>query len=273
MKIIDTHCHPYLNKIKNATEIIEHFFENDWYAMIVIWTDENSVPKCLELAKKYEKIYCTIWIHPCDVYDLDLEKTIQFLEKIYKQNEEKIVGIWECGLDYYRIFNSSNSEKEERNKGVERKKQKQKEFFVAQINLAKKLNLPVIIHNREAKEDVFEILKQESFKNFIFHCYSEDLEFAKKLLEFAPNCKISFSGIVTFRNALGVQETAKNIPLENIIAETDSPYLTPVPYRWKEENEAVFTKFVIEKIAELRGEELEFVASKILENSKEVFRI
>jgi TatD DNase family protein len=93
------------------------------------------------------------------------------------------------------------------------------------------LNLPVIIHNIEAKEDVFEILKQESFKNFIFHCYSEDLEFAKKLLEFAPNCKISFSGIVTFRNALGVQETAKNIPLENIIAETDSPYLTPVPYR------------------------------------------
>ncbi|MDR1987895.1 MAG: TatD family hydrolase [Candidatus Peribacteria bacterium] len=154
---------------------------------------------------------------------------------------------------------------------VKHKKQKQKEFFIAQINLAKKLNLPLIIHNREAKEDVFEILKQQNFKNFIFHCYSENLDFANKLLEFSPNCKISFSGIVTFKNAYETQETAKKIPLKNIIAETDSPYLTPVPYRGKEENEPIFTKFVIEEIARLRNENLEFVASEILKNSKEVF--
>jgi TatD DNase family protein len=97
--------------------------------------------------------------------------------------------------------------------------------------LAKKFNLPIVIHNREAKDDILEILKQEDFKDFIFHCYSEDLDFALKLLEFSPNCKIGFSGVVTFKNAKEIQETAKNIPLKNILAETDSPFLTPVPYR------------------------------------------
>jgi len=90
------------------------------------------------------------------------------------------------------------------------------------------------------------------FKNFIFHCYSENLEYANKLIKFAPDCKISFSGIVTFKSAKDIQETAKNIDLKYILAETDSPYLTPTPLRGKEENEPVFTKYVIEKINELR---------------------
>jgi len=90
------------------------------------------------------------------------------------------------------------------------------------------------------------------FKNFIFHCYSENLEYANKLINFAPDCKISFSGIVTFKSAKDIQETAKNIDLKYILAETDSPYLTPTPFRGKEENEPVFTKYVIEKINELR---------------------
>lgn len=276
MRFIDTHCHPYLNKQKKISEIIKSFFKNGWEAMIVIWTNLNSISKSLELAKNYDNIYFTVWIHPCDVYSLNLEKSIITLEKAYFENSEKIVGIWESGLDYYwieRDLEKMNVSDVEKQKIKEEKKKKQRDFFVSQLNLAKKLNLPLVIHNREAKNDIFGILKQENFKNFVFHCYTEDLEFANRLLDFAPNCKISFSWIITFKNAIEVQETAKSIPIKNILAETDSPYLTPVPYRWTEENEPVFTKFVIEKIAELREENLEKVADDILKNSKEVFEI
>jgi len=152
-------------------------------------------------------------------------------------------------------------------------KKLQKLFFKAQIELAKKYNLPVIIHNRESKDDVLEILQETNFKNFIFHCYSENLEYAQKLLEFSPNCKISFSGIVTFKNALDIQKTAKNIPLKNILVETDSPYLTPTPLRWKEENEPSYTKYVLEKIIELREESPEEIKKTIFENSLEMFWI
>jgi TatD DNase family protein len=97
--------------------------------------------------------------------------------------------------------------------------------------LAKKYDLPVIIHNRESKDDVLEILKETDCTNFIFHCYSENLEYAEKLLKFSSECKISFSGILTFNSAQDVQDTAKNIPMKHILAETDAPYLTPTPYR------------------------------------------
>jgi TatD DNase family protein len=158
-------------------------------------------------------------------------------------------------------------------KVIKLKKDLQKIFFKAQIELAKKYNLPIIIHNREAKDDVFEVLVETNFKNFIFHCYSEDLEYAKKLLEFAPESMISFSGIVTFKNAKEVQETAKNIPLKNILVETDSPYLTPTPFRGKEENEPAFTKYVLEKIIELREESAKEIEKQVFENSKNIFKI
>ena len=145
--------------------------------------------------------------------------------------------------------------------------------MLLKINLAKKLNLPIVIHNRDAKNDIFEILKEENFKNFVFHCFSENLDFAKKVLEFSPNAMISFSGILTFKNAIEIKETAKNIPLENILAETDSPYLTPMPFRWKEENEPIFTRYVIEEIAKLKNQDLEYISEKIFENSKKFFWI
>jgi TatD DNase family protein len=289
MKFIDTHCHPYLNKEKNVDEIINNFFQNDWEAMIMISSNLEAVKQNLEISKKHKNIFVVIWVHPCDVYDLNLNETIEFLEKIYFENKEKIVWIWECGLDYYRLYKDVENNKpsalaipgsrirspendiSKRIKELESKRKKQKDFFIAQIELAKKLDIPLVIHNREAKEEIFEIIKETYLKNFIFHCYSEDLEFAKKLLEYSPDCKISFSWIVTFSNAQKTQETAKNIPLKNIIAETDSPYLTPVPFRWKEENEPIFTRYVIEKIAELRGEEKKYIYEEILKNSKDTF--
>lgn len=267
-RFIDTHCHPYLNEKKDTDKIINNFFEDEWEVLVSIWTDLETTKKSLELAKKHKNIFCTIWIHPCDVFGLDLEKTIDELEKIYLENKQNIVWIWETWLDYYWMSKENISEEK-----LKEKKLIQKIFFVAQIKLAEKYNLPFVIHNRDSKDDVLEIIKQTWYKNFIFHCYSEDYEYAKKILDFAPDCFISFSGIVTFKNAKTVQETALNIPTKNILWETDAPYLTPTPFRWKEENEPMFTKYVIEYIADLRNEEKNDFFEKIFSNSKKVFSL
>ena len=270
-QIFDTHCHPHLNKEKNKDKVISNFFEKWGKYMTIIWTNPSTNKTVIESANKNKWVYCSVWIHPCDIYDLDLEKTILELENHILKNKEKIVAIWECWLDYYWLYKDEEINKLDekfRNNIIEWKKNLQKLFFKAQILLAKEYNLPIIIHNRDSKDDVFEILKELDFKNFIFHCYSENLEYANKLIEFSPNCKISFSGIVTFKNAKEVQETAKNIDIKHILAETDSPYLTPTPFRWKEENEPLYTKYVIEKIEELRWEKCD---EKIFNNSLNVF--
>ncbi len=277
-KIYDTHCHPHLNKIKDQEQVITDFLNNDWEYLNIIWTNKKYINKALEIANKFKNIYVTIWIHPTDTYDIDLQETIEFLENTIKNNKNKIVWIWECWLDYYWLNKEtkslswilSPSQEKEATKIKELRKKLQKVFFKAQILLAKKYDLPLIIHNRESKEDIFSILEESWYKNFIFHCFSEDYEFAQKLLKFSPECKISFSGIVTFKNAKEIQETAKKIPLKNILAETDAPYLTPTPLRWKEENEPLYTKYVVEKISELRWKDC---SEEIFENSKEVFRV
>lgn len=278
MKIIDTHCHPYLNRKKETSEVIKNFFENNWEKMIIIWTDLKNALESVKLAKENENIFATIWIHPCDIWDLDLEETILKLEEIYSKNKEKIVAIWEIWLDYYWVFKDAIKYFESwkiKNKEdyIFKIKEKQKSFFKAQIKLAKKLGLPIVIHNRDSKDDIFEILKELNFKKFVFHCYSEDLDFAKKILDFSSQAKISFSGIVTFKNAENVRLTVKNIDLKYILAETDSPYLTPVPFRGKEENEPIFTKYIIEEIANLKQKNLDFVAEKIYKNSLDFFWI
>lgn len=277
--LYDTHCHPNLSKDKNKDQIIKTFFnENEKGFLNAIWTNLETNNQVLELANKFSWVYCSLWIHPCDVYDLDLEKAILSIENNILKNKDKIIAIWECWLDYYWLKpdidkSISKYTKEEQDKIIKLKKDLQKVFFKAQINLATQYNLPIIIHNRESKDDILEILKETWFKNFIFHCYSEDLEYAQNLIEFSPDCKISFSWIVTFKNAKDIQETAKNIPIHNILVETDSPYLTPTPLRWKEENEPSFTKHVLNHIRDIRDEDSELIRNKIFENSCKTFWI
>ena len=271
--IFDTHCHPHLNKEKDCEKTISDFFIKWWKYLNIIWTSPETNSKVIELANKYDWVFCSIWIHPCDVYDLDLEKAILWMENQILKNRNKIIAIWECWLDYYWFSKDekiNNLDEDLKIKAINSKKELQKIFFKAQILLAKEYNLPIIIHNRDSREDVLEIIKEMDFKNFIFHCYSEDLEYAKKLIDFAPDCKISFSWIVTFKSAKDIQDTAKNIDIKNIIAETDSPYLTPTPFRWKEENEPYYTKYVVDFISELRWENCE---EKIFNNSIDFFKI
>lgn len=273
--MIDTHCHPNMNTKKDKKAIIDSFFSDWWEAMITIWTNLQTSEEVIKIARENKDIFATIWIHPCDIENLDLIETIKKLEELYLKNKNKIVAIWEIWLDYFWINKDIEKLKlENRLKNQENyikwKKELQKIFFRAQVQFAKLYNLPFVIHNREAKDDTFQILKEENYKNFVFHCYSEDLKYAKKILEFAPDSMISFSWILTFKNSPEVQETAKNIPEKNILAETDSPYLTPTPFRWKEENEPKFTKYVIEKISNLRWKNMDKIIS---ENSKRFFWI
>ncbi len=254
---IDTHCHPYSHKQKNLPEVFSNFKKLWWQHMVSIGTNPKTSQASIDLAQAHDFISASIGIHPCDVTD-NVWENMNIIENMLKKNRDTIVALWETWLDYYH--NDSNE-----------LKIIQKAHFKAHIELAKKYHLPIIIHNRDSKADVFEILKQTGFQNFIFHCYSEDLEYAEQLIELAPNCKISFSGIVTFKNAPDTHETASKIPLKNILVETDAPYLTPVPYRGKEENEPGYTRYNLEKIIELRNEPREQIIATIFENSCEVF--
>ena len=270
--LYDTHCHPNLAKLKEKEQIIETFRkENPKGFLNIIWTNLKTSQAVIDISKKYDFMFCSVWIHPTDTieYKDQLNETMTVLEEYYLDNKEKVVAIWECWLDYYWI----ESLKKEYKLTTEEIKQIQKKFFIAQIELAKRYNLPIIIHNIDSREDILDILKNTWYKNFIFHCYSEDLEYAEKLIAFSPECKLSFSGIVTFKNGKSIAETAKNIPLKNILVETDSPYLTPDPLRGKEENEPSFTKYVLEKIISLRVENPEKIEKQIFENSISTFKI
>ena len=264
---IDTHCHPYLAKNKNISEILENFKKSDWKYLVSIGTNIETSKKSLELSQKYEFIFATVWIHPSDVLNSKntIQEDIDNLEKFIIENKEKIVWIWETGLDYYWV--SENLEE------LAQQKKKQKQYFLAHIALAKKYDFPIIIHNRNSWKDILKILEETKFQNFIIHCFSENLDFAKKCFEISPNAMMSFSGIVTFKNAQEIAHTAANIPLKNILIETDSPFLTPAPYRWKQENEPAFTQFVLEKIIELRNESADEIEKTILENSQNIYKI
>lgn len=265
--LYDTHCHPNYIKQKDIKQILETFKkENTEGFLNAIWTNFKTISKCIKLAKENDFVFSSIWIHPSNIdINVNVEEIINKLEKIYLENKEYIIWIWECWLDYFHLDKDEKIKK----KQIE----KQKEYFKAQIILAKKYNLPLIIHNRDSKDDIYEILTEIWYKNFVFHCYTENLEYAKKLLDFSPNAMISFSWIVTFSNAKEVQNTAKNIPIKNILIETDSPRLTPVPFRWKDENEPAFTKYILDFISKLRHESKEEIKKQIFVNSIDFFGI
>lgn len=265
----DTHCHPYLAKEKSQEEILENFF--NWWGKYLnsIWCDLESSQISINLAHKYPGVYASIWIHPthCLDYIDNIQETINELEKLYHKHADKIVAIWEIWLDYHWI----NSLSKKYSISEEKVIIIQKEFFRAQISLSKKLNLPIIIHNRSSADDVLDILIEMDCKDFVFHCYSEDLVYANRLLDHSPKCMLWFGGVTTFKSALWVQEAAQNIPLDNIMIETDSPYLTPSPFRWKEENEPILVKYILSKIIDLRNEKPEDITRQVFENSIKFF--
>ena len=223
--MLDTHCHlndPMFNG--EVDQIVNNFLSAGVEKAICVGCCIESSKDVIELAKKYESVYCTIGVHPSDADKYDE----QVFEEMLKNKHEKVVAVGEIGLDYY--WTKDN-------------KEKQIEVFESQIHLAKKYNMPIVIHCRDAFGDTLEILKKYApFKyGAVMHCYSGSLEFAREIIKLG--LKISFTGTVTYKNALKVQEVAKNIPLNSFFFETDCPYLTPTPYRGQR-NEPMYVKEV-----------------------------
>lgn len=254
MKIIDSHSHIDDEKFDLDRDTVISLFEEEKIDFIVDpASDVKSSEKIVEIVKKYDRVYGAVGIHPHEVLDI----TDKDLEKIYNLSfSKKIVAIGEIGLDYYY----DNSPRE-----------KQKEIFRKQLEIAALRNLPVIIHTREAMGDTFDILNEFKGKvKGVMHCYTGSLEMAKRFMNLG--FYISISGVVTFKNAVNVREMAKEIPLDNLLIETDSPYLTPEPNRGKR-NESKFVWLVAKKLSELKNIEINNLIYNTNSNARNLFKI
>ena len=253
--LFDTHMHLNAKQYKeDRAEVIERAFNAGVSQMTIIGFDDETIPLAIEIAEAYENIYAAVGWHPVDAIDYTSEK-LAWLEKL--SHHPKVVALGEMGLDYH--WDKSP-------------KDVQKRVFIEQINLAKKVNLPIIIHNRKASEDIKQILTEEKAEEVggIMHCYSSPIEDIKDYV--AMNFYISWAGPVTFKNAPEVREIAKAIPLDRLLIETDSPYLTPHPYRGKR-NEPAYVKLIAEEIARVKEISLDELAKIITKNAERIYNI
>jgi len=236
--LIDTHSHLNDEQFDNdRQEVILRAKESGVSYILNIGYDRKTILSTIELINKYDFIYGAIGWHPNHAHEME-EKDLLWIEDLSKH--KKILAIGEIGLDYYWDFAP---------------KDVQQIVFKEQIQMAKKLQMPIIIHNRDAHQDIYRILKEEGTEQIggIMHSFSGSFEMAMECINLG--FYISFSGPVTFKNAKKPKEVASKIPLDRLLIETDSPYLTPEPYRGKR-NESSYVKYIAEKIAELRNMEL-----------------
>jgi len=253
--LIDTHAHIDMDNYRdNLDEILENAKDNDVEKIIIPAVEPKTFQGIIDIIEKYDNVYGSVGIHPSDAkeYKDELYPLMLNLAK-----HPKVVAIGEIGLDYYwdKTFNDL-----------------QKEVFGKQINLAKEVNKPVIVHNREAHKDTFDILRKTNAKELgvIMHCFSGSPEFALECVQ--EGFYIALGGVVTFKNAKKMKEVAKLVPLGHLLLETDSPYLAPEPYRGKE-NQPAYVKYVAQEIANLRGISFEEVARQTTTNALRVFKI
>ncbi|MDH5164210.1 TatD family hydrolase [Heyndrickxia sp. FSL K6-6286] len=253
--LFDTHVH--LNDSQydlDLKEVIQNAQNAGVKKMVVVGFDRPTINRAMELIETYDFLYASIGWHPVDAIDMTDEDLI-WIEELTKH--PKVVALGEMGLDYH--WDKSP-------------KEIQKEVFRKQIRLAKKVKLPIVIHNREATQDIVDILKEEDAQEVggIMHCFSGSPEIARECINM--NFYISLGGPVTFKNAKKPKEVALEIPLDRLLIETDCPYLAPHPYRGKR-NEPAYVKLVAEQIAEIKGISFEEVAKQTSLNANKLFGI
>ena len=254
--LFDSHAHLNDERFdEDREELIASLKEKQVDLVVNPGADIKSSINSVNLANQYNFIYAAVGVHPHDVGELD-DTAIDTLRKLATDNE-KVVAIGEIGLDYYY----DNSPREV-----------QKEWFKKQIELANELKLPIIIHDRDAHGDTFEIIKNTKSPEIgcVLHCYSGNVELAKEYVKMG--CYISIPGTVTFKNNKKTREVAKEIPLEYLLIETDSPYMAPEPHRGKS-NDPSLVAFVADKIAQEKGISYEAVCKATKENAKKLFNI
>jgi len=252
--LFDSHAHLDDERFDNdRDEVMTSLRESGVAFFVNIGADEKTSYASADLANKYDFVYASVGVHPYDAKDVD-DALIEKFKEMAKQNK-KIVAIGESGLDYSY---------------EEADKEAQKKAFIRHIELANELDLPLIVHNRDSHKDMMDILTEYRPKNAIIHCYSGSLEMAKILVDMGYY--ISFSGTVTFKNAKKLAESAKFVPNDRLLIETDCPYLSPEPERGTRNNPAK-VRFTAEKLAELRGVTFEEIAKMTMENAKRVYKI
>ena len=254
--LFDSHAHLNDERFNEDREELINSLKSNGVELVLnpgacIETSKSSV----ELANKYDFIYAAVGVHPHDVGDMT-EEDIETLRKLATEND-KVMAIGEIGLDYYY----DNAPRDI-----------QKQWFKRQIELANELKLPIIIHDRDAHGDTFEIIKNTKSPEIgcVLHCYSGNVELAREYIKMG--CYISIPGTVTFKNNKKTVEVVREIPLEYLLIETDSPYMAPVPHRGKR-NDPSMVQFVADKIAQEKGIYYETVCEATKENAKRLFNI
>lgn len=248
--IIDTHAH--LDMLNDPKRAIEEALEAGVEKIIVPGVEPDTFEKVIKLSDEYENVYAQVGVHPSEAQKFSDDTAGRMMELAA---HKKVVAIGEIGLDYYwdKTFVDV-----------------QKKVFKTQIEIANALKLPVVVHDREAHGDTFEILEQMGAKKVLLHCFSGSLEFAKRCVE--KGWFIALGGVVTFKNAKKVRQVAKEIPLEHIMLETDTPYLTPHPYRG-EENAPKYIVLSAKEIANLKDTALSEVERVTTANAQNFFNV
>ncbi len=231
--MIDTHCHLEMKPFdKDRQDVIKRAREVGVEAIVTIGSDLEGNKAAVELSEKYDFIYATVGFHPHDSKDFTNE-TFELLKRLSRK--EKVVAIGEIGLDYHYNHSPKNT---------------QKDAFIKQLEYAKEIDFPVVIHSRESKTDTLSILKESGVRKGVMHCFSGDIDMAKKVMDMG--FLISIAGPVTYKNALRLQEIGKIVPDEYLLIETDAPYLSPEPLRGRR-NEPAFILHTARFVANLRG--------------------
>jgi TatD DNase family protein len=255
MSLIDSHCHLYYEPYKlNLKKSIDECNKNNVNLLLSIGVDYQTSLENIKIAENFNEVYCTIGLHPNYVKEKSSE-----VDKIFNliDTSNKIIGIGECGID---LFRSKDNLKE------------QVKYFELQIEFAIKKKLPLIIHSRDSHNEIIKVLnnyKNFNFK-FVMHCFSGSINYAKKYLDLGGY--VSFSGILTFKNATELHNTCKEVPLDKILVETDSPYLSPHPFRGKT-NHPKNTVIVAKKLAEIKNLNFDAVSKITTNNFCKLFNI
>lgn len=257
MLLTDSHCHldrldlsPYDGDLAAAIAAAR---ERGVARMLCIGIDRNNAPTVIDIARRFDGIYASVGIHP-----LDLADQVEAVDELVAlADDERVIAIGETGLDYYY---------------TQDKKAEQQESFYNHLRASAKTGKPSIVHTRDAREDTLAIIREASDPNVagVLHCFTESLEMAKAALEM--NFYISFSGIITFKNAAELREVVAHVPLERMLVETDSPYLAPVPYRGKK-NEPKYVVEVAQCVADIKGISFEQVVEQTAVNFDRLFKL
>ncbi len=250
---IDSHVHLNSDALyENLDFYIQKAHKQQVSHMIVIGFDEQTNKRAIEIAEKYPNIYATVGFHPTEAKSITADD-FNVLKTYLKH--DKVVAIGECGLDFY--WDKDNEKA-------------QLDVFRTQIELSKKYNLPLIIHMRDASEKTFNLLEEYAPVKGIMHCYSGSAEMAERFLKLGLH--ISLGGPVTFKNAKTPKEVAKMVPLDKLLIETDAPYLTPHPYRGKQ-NDSSYIPLIAREIARIKSLSIEKVAQATTDNALKLFNI